>query len=203
MNGVILIGAFSTSFELCEECGLNIIGYVDIIDYENKFPYKYLGNDNDFADKIKYLPNVKYIVTPDLPVVRKQIVSLYKPRGCVFTNLISPNAKLSKTASLSESVTVNYGALIKSDSLLGQFVKIGTHVNVGHDSKVMDFSTVAPDAVILGRVSIGAECYIGANSTILPEINITNNVTIGAGAVVTKDIVEPGTYVGIPAKRMI
>jgi acetyltransferase-like isoleucine patch superfamily enzyme len=42
---------------------------------------------------------------------------------------------------------------------------------------------------------------IGSNSTILP-VNICSRVVIGAGSVVTKDIVEPGFYVGNPARKL-
>ena len=42
---------------------------------------------------------------------------------------------------------------------------------------------------------------IGSNTTILP-VNICDNVVIGAGAVVTKNITEPGVYVGNPAKKI-
>jgi acetyltransferase-like isoleucine patch superfamily enzyme len=51
-------------------------------------------------------------------------------------------------------------------------------------------TTVAPNAVILGKVKIGKCCYIGSNATILPNITISDNVVIGAGAVVTKNIIE-------------
>ncbi|GIS45095.1 MAG: hypothetical protein Ct9H90mP16_21650 [Candidatus Poseidoniales archaeon] len=33
-------------------------------------------------------------------------------------------------------------------------------------------------------------------------VNICDDVVIGAGSVVTKDITEPGTYAGNPARRM-
>jgi UDP-N-acetylbacillosamine N-acetyltransferase len=59
-----------------------------------------------------------------------------------------------------------------------------------------------PGAKILGTAKIGSRCRIGTNSTILPGIEICDDVVIGAGAVVTKNITEPGTYVGVPAKKM-
>ncbi|HFU6823723.1 TPA: NeuD protein, partial [Streptococcus agalactiae] len=33
-------------------------------------------------------------------------------------------------------------------------------------------------------------------------LDISSCTTIGAGAVVVKDIIEPGTYVGVPAKKI-
>ena len=49
-------------------------------------------------------------------------------------------------------------------------------------------------------ISIGEDCYISTGVTILGPITIGNNVTIAAGAVVTKDIPDNCTVVGIPAK---
>ena len=42
---------------------------------------------------------------------------------------------------------------------------------------------------------------VGTNATILP-VTICDHVVIGAGAVVTKDIVEPGIYAGNPARLL-
>jgi serine acetyltransferase len=37
----------------------------------------------------------------------------------------------------------------------------------------------------------------------LPKVKLGNNVTVGAGAVVTKEVAEGLTVVGIPAKAII
>jgi serine acetyltransferase len=42
---------------------------------------------------------------------------------------------------------------------------------------------------------------IGTHASILP-VTICDHVVIGAGAVVTKDITEPGIYVGNPARLL-
>jgi acetyltransferase-like isoleucine patch superfamily enzyme len=46
---------------------------------------------------------------------------------------------------------------------------------------------------------IGHRVSIGTNATILP-VQICDDVVIGAGSVVTRDIMQPGTYAGNPAK---
>ena len=48
---------------------------------------------------------------------------------------------------------------------------------------------------------IGNRVSIGTNATILP-VTICDRAVVGAGAVVTKDITEPGIYVGNPARLL-
>jgi acetyltransferase-like isoleucine patch superfamily enzyme len=36
---------------------------------------------------------------------------------------------------------------------------------------------------------------------VLPGVTIADDVVVGAGAVVTRDCLEPGVYLGIPATR--
>ena len=47
--------------------------------------------------------------------------------------------------------------------------------------------------------TIGSKVSIGSNATILP-VKICDGCVIGAGAVVTKDLTQPGIYVGNPAR---
>jgi acetyltransferase-like isoleucine patch superfamily enzyme len=46
---------------------------------------------------------------------------------------------------------------------------------------------------------IGDGVSIGSNATIMP-VKIASGCVIGAGAVVTKDLVVPGVYLGNPAR---
>ena len=69
-----------------------------------------------------------------------------------------------------------------------------------HDVIIDSFTTVAPNAVLLGNVNISDKCYIGSNATILPNIEIKQQSVIGSGAVVTSDVPAQSTVVGNPAK---
>lgn len=84
--------------------------------------------------------------------------------------------------------------------MIGDFCKLNTFANVMHNNRVGSFTTVAPNAVLLGYVTIGESVYIGANSTVLPSINIDSNTIVGAGAVVTKNVANGVVVKGVPAK---
>ena len=59
-----------------------------------------------------------------------------------------------------------------------------------------------PQIRTLGKQQeLGNRVSVGTNATILP-VTICDDVVIGAGAVVTKDITEPGIYVGNPARLL-
>ncbi|MDJ0978408.1 MAG: hypothetical protein QNI87_07715 [Erythrobacter sp.] len=49
---------------------------------------------------------------------------------------------------------------------------------------------------------LGDNVVIGANSVLVGPLDICDNVVIGAMSLVNRSITEPGTYVGVPAKRI-
>jgi len=51
-------------------------------------------------------------------------------------------------------------------------------------------------------VSVGKSSWLGIGSVVSNNVNICSGCNVGAGAVVVKDITEPGTYVGVPARRV-
>ena len=51
-------------------------------------------------------------------------------------------------------------------------------------------------------VSIGEMVWVGACAVVNNNVAIYRDCMIGSGAVVVKDIVKEGNYVGIPARRV-
>lgn len=49
---------------------------------------------------------------------------------------------------------------------------------------------------------INGDLTVGANTVLLGPLKIEGPCIIGAMSLVTKDIISPGTYVGIPAKKI-
>lgn len=123
-----------------------------------------------------------------------------------------------------------YGCRIGDDSFIGPFVEIQSGVTIGRRCKVQSHAFIC-ELVTIGddcfvghgvmfindafrsggpahgdrsaweKTHVGDRVSIGSNATILP-VTVCDDVVIGAGAVVVKDIGEPGTYVGNPARRL-
>jgi acetyltransferase-like isoleucine patch superfamily enzyme len=124
-------------------------------------------------------------------------VNLY---GCTLGNqcFIGPFVEIQKTVSIGNNTK------IQSHSFICELVTIGNNCFVGHGVMFINdlFSEGGPangDKNKWKHTTIGNNVSIGSNATILP-INICDNVVIGAGAVVTKNIEQPGVYAGNPAK---
>jgi sugar O-acyltransferase (sialic acid O-acetyltransferase NeuD family) len=197
---VILVGGFHEIIELCEEIGLDIIGIFDNYLTGKYLGYPILGTDENAEKIFKQYANIPLVITPDIPAVRENLFDLYAGIGYKFKTLISPYAKISKTAIIGEGAVIQHGVNVSSFVKIGAFVKLNIYSNVMHDAIVEDYTTIAPNAVILGKVHIKKGAYIGANSTVLLEKIIGSSSVIGAGAVVTKDVKDFITVKGIPAK---
>lgn len=139
------------------------------------------------------------------------------------------NTKFGENVKIIEPVNI-YGSLIGNNCFIGPFVEIQKDTSIGDNTKIQSHSficelvTIGDNCFISHGVMfindlfegggpargdkskwkstiIGNFVSIGTNATILP-VRICDNVVIGAGAVVTKDINEPGVYVGNPAKKI-
>jgi serine acetyltransferase len=59
-----------------------------------------------------------------------------------------------------------------------------------------------PGSIVSGNVKIYDCVYVGTNASVKEKITIHNLTTIGSNAAVVKNIEEPGTYVGVSAKKI-
>ena len=126
-------------------------------------------------------------------------VNLY---GCEIGNdtFVGPFVEIQK------GVKVGKNCKVQSHTFICELVTIGNDCFIGHgvmfiNDKFIKGGPANGDKNFWGHTSIHDRVSIGSNATILP-VNICNDVVIGAGAVVTKDITQPGTYIGNPARKI-
>ena len=127
-----------------------------------------------------------------------QPVNLY---GCTIGDgsFIGPFVEIQKR------VTIGKRCRIQSHAFICELVTIGDECFISHGAMFINdlFVTGGPDAnpESWRATRLGNHVSVGTNATILP-VTICDDVVIGAGAVVTKDITEPGIYVGNPARLL-
>lgn len=126
-------------------------------------------------------------------------VNLY---GCNIgkNSFIGPFVEIQKDVKIGERVKV------QSHAFICELVTIGNDCFIGHGVMFINdlFSEGGPargKKELWKSTKIGNNVSIGSNATILP-VEIVDKVVIGAGAVVAKNITEPGVYVGNPAKKI-
>ena len=138
------------------------------------------------------------------------------------------DVKFGKNVTVVQPVNL-YGCKIDDESFVGPFVEIQKGAEIGKRCRIQSHAFVCElvtigddcfishgamfinDPLVTGgpagkpdlwrKTNVGNGVSIGTNATILP-VAICDKAVIGAGAVVTKDITEPGFYVGNPARLL-
>jgi UDP-3-O-[3-hydroxymyristoyl] glucosamine N-acyltransferase len=104
------------------------------------------------------------------------------------------------------TVKIGNRTKVQSHTFICELVDIGDDCFIGHGVMFINdkFSTGGPargNMTLWKNTKVGNRVSIGSNATILP-VEICDDVVIGAGAVVTKDIAQPGIYSGNPASQL-
>jgi acetyltransferase-like isoleucine patch superfamily enzyme len=128
-----------------------------------------------------------------------QPVNIY---GCV----IGDNCFIGPFVEIQKNVLIGANCKIQSHSFICELVTIGNNCFISHGVMFINdsFSTGRPaggNKNLWKKSLIGNNVSIGTNSTILP-VKIADDIVVGAGAVVTKDLLEPGIYAGNPARKI-
>lgn len=83
---------------------------------------------------------------------------------------------------------------------IGQFTKINSLSRIGHNVVIGENCFICDHSYIGGNTRIGDACWLAPGVIIRNAISIGRNVIIGMGAVVTKDVQDNCTVVGVPAQ---
>jgi len=124
------------------------------------------------------------------------------PANTEFFSLIHPGTVLSPWVEIGEGSIICAGSILTYDIKIGKHAYINVACTISHDCIIGDFFTAAPSVNISGNCTIGKCVFLGTNSSLREKLNVTDGVTIGMGAIVVKNIEEPGIYIGIPARKM-
>lgn len=119
---------------------------------------------------------------------------------------IGDNCFIGPFVEIQKDVTIGNNNKVQSHTFICELVSIGNDCFIGHGVMFINdlFQNGGPargNKDLWKSTQIGNNVSIGSNATILP-VQICDNVVIGAGAVVTKNITQPGVYAGNPARKI-
>jgi len=117
-------------------------------------------------------------------------------------SIISPNAHLGHRSMVAAGCFVGNFCHIGPEARIGTNTVLNNAAIIEHEVRIGEHCHIGPNATISGRCKIGDLVFVGVGTTVIDYISICSNVVIGAGSTVVTDIIEPGTYVGTPARRI-
>lgn len=205
---MLIIGAKGFAKEILEVCHQNneienLSFYDDVNEditgklYE-KFPI--LKSIEEAEDYFKNIDN-RFTIGIGNPNLREKLYKKFIALGGTFCSTIAPTSIIGHYGnSIKEGCNIMQTVIITNDIIVGKGVIINQLASIGHDVVIGNFVEICPNVSISGNCIIGDKTFIGTNAVVLPKVSIGNNVIIGAGSVVTKDLPDNCTAVGIPAK---
>lgn len=154
------------------------------------------------ADAFTYKDEADFFVAIGNNATREKIQEKFIEEGLNVINLIHPNAVIGTDVQIGIGTAVMAGVIINSSTRIGKGCITNTSSSLDHDNVIEDYVHISPGARLAGTVEIGKGTWIGIGSVVSNNVNICSGCKVGAGAVVVKDITEPGIYVGVPVRRV-
>jgi sugar O-acyltransferase (sialic acid O-acetyltransferase NeuD family) len=192
MNEIILVGGgghCKSVIDVIEQEGrFKITGIVDKPDLIGSkiLGYPVVGSDSDLnylASKYQYaLITVGQIKSP---LLRIKLFDLAVKAGFTLPNIISPNAYVSKHASIGAGVVIMHNAVVNVNVLIGENCIVNSKALIEHDCLISKHCHISTNTTINGGTSVGSGCFIGSGATTKESIVINKNSFINAGALVT------------------
>lgn len=154
------------------------------------------------SDIHKYIKDADFFVAVGNNPNRKKIQEKLEALGASIATLIHPSVVLGADVDIGSGTAAMAGAVINSSSTIGKGCIINTNTSLDHDNMLGDYVHISPGVNIAGSVKVGQGTWVGIGASVVNNIEICEGCVVGAGAVVTKSLLEKGTYVGVPARRV-
>ena len=166
--------------------------------------YKILGDDNLLNELFNQ--GVKFAVIGvggySDNIRRRRIYENLKNIGFHLISAIHPTASISSTVLMGEGNVVFSGVVINPYVRLGNNIVVATGSTIDHDTEIKDHSFISAGVTVGAETKIEEEVLLALGSKVISGVNICKGAMIGAGCVITGNICESGTYVGVPGKRI-
>ena len=197
-------GHGKVTIDILERSGVHkIIGLLDANKEQGTevLGYPVLGGMEHVPKLFQNIPDLKFFIAIGDNWARYRVVQQLKEINpdIIFVNAIHPDAIIGKGVKLGTGIMIMAGSIVNTDSDIGNFTIVNTRSSVGHESCLLDYSSLAPNCTLAGNVEIGTFSAISMSTTILNRRKIGKHTVVGAGSLVTRDVKDHAIYYGTPA----
>lgn len=197
---LIIIGAGGHGLVVADIAKQN--GYQKIVflddNKEKVYDYPIIGNS---SEAVKYRDS-NFFVAIGNNSVRGHFVTALEEKDINVISLIHPSSIIAGDVVIGNGTVIMAGAIVNCKSKIGKGVILNTGCTVDHENIIGDYVHLSPGCHTSGQVVIQKETWLGTGSIVINNVEICERCTIGAGCVVISDLSQPGTYVGVPARRI-
>jgi sugar O-acyltransferase (sialic acid O-acetyltransferase NeuD family) len=158
-----------------------------------------LGDEEMLSELLKQGARDLVVAVGDCSA-RSRMIGKALSLGFQMPVIAHPSAILYPSAVIGLGSVLCAGAIAGAGACIGRGVILNTRSVVDHDSKVGDFSHLAPGAVLCGYVTVGSETLIGAGTVVRDHLEVGSRVVIGAGSVIVKPVAAGQTVYGNPGR---
>lgn len=180
-----------------------IVGIVEAPGSDDKslLGYSVIGTDDHLSKLLKSTPNCVITVGQiEHAIVRESLFAKVKKLGGKLPTIISPLARVARSAKLGEGVVVMHHAIVNHFARIGDNTIVNHQALIEHGSVIGKNCHISTNATVNGDTQVGEGCFVGSGAVLIQGVTVAKNSLIGAGAVVTHHLSKPGVYVGCPAE---
>ncbi len=122
--------------------------------------------------------------------------------GLKFVNAIHPTATLLEKSVIHENVIIFARAVVGYKAEICTGAELGVNSLLDHHNIARECCYIGPGVTAAGNVTVGECAYVFTNATLAHKVKVGKNAVVGAGAVVTENVPENDTVVGVPARSI-
>lgn len=171
---------------------------------EKTLGYEILGSEDILKDLLEENSSLKVFIAIGDNFIRNKVFNeiIKIVPNIEFISGIHPKSVIGKGVKIGKGTCVMAGAVINSDTKVGDFCIINTNSSLDHDCIMEDYTSLAPNSVTGGNVKIGKFSSISISTTVKHGITIGKHSIIGAGSVLLNNCGDNIILYGIPAKEI-